>query len=95
MDSWIDSKASQTKNDSSQNIFFFWKWKPILIERDDGKESVNKIFFDFSKKYFVKRYNRYTSKRLIFVEHFVSTIKNLLKKPVFERGNAIWINETT
>ena len=36
----------------------------------------------------MKNYSRYTNKGAVFAERFNRTIRNLLKKPVFENGNA-------
>ena len=41
----------------------------------------------------IKRYSRYTDKGVVFAERFTRTIRNLFKKPVFEKGNADWLSE--
>ena len=69
------------------------KRKPKLLETDDGKEFTNKMFNEFLKLNDIKRYSRYTSKGAVFAERFNRTIRDLLKKPVFEKGNANWIDE--
>ena len=51
------------------------------------------MFIDFLKLNDIKRYSRYTSKGALFAERFNRTIRDLLKKPVFEKGNANWIVE--
>ena len=58
-------------------------------ETDDGKEYVNKIFYEFLNNNNVKRYSRYTQKRAVFEERFNRTVHNLLKKPVFQRKKLI------
>ena len=40
----------------------------------------------------MRRYSRYTSKGAIFAERYYKTLRSLLKKPVFESGDAIWID---
>ena len=67
--------------------------KPNLLETDDGKEYVNKIFNEFLSNNKIKRYSRYTDKGAVFAERFNKTIRNLLKKPVFEKGNADWLSD--
>ena len=69
------------------------KRKPKVLETDDGKEFTNKMFNEFLKLNDIKRYSRYTSKGAVFAERFNRTIRDLLKKPVFEKGNANWIDE--
>ena len=89
----LRNKSSQTIVDEFSKIINNSKRKPNLIETDDGKEFVNKIFNEFLKVNNIKRYSRYTSKGAVFAERFNKTIRNLLKKPVFEKGNANWVDE--
>ena len=49
---------------------------------------VNKIFNDLVNKNFIERYSRYTSVGVVSAECFNRSIRNLLKKPVFERSDA-------
>ena len=58
-----------------------------------NKEYVNKNFNQFLNSNKVNRYSRNTSFEAVFAERFNRTIRNLLKKPVFEKGNANWISE--
>ena len=51
------------------------------------------MFIEFLKLNDINRYSRYTSKGAVFAERFNRTIRDLLKKPVFEKGNANWIDE--
>ena len=64
-----------------------------LIETDDGKEFVNKDFNEYLKLNKITRYSRYTSHCAVFAERFNRTLRNFLKKPVFLKGNANWIDE--
>ena len=41
----------------------------------------------------VHHYSRFTDKGPSIAERVIRTIRNLLKKPVFERGNANWLSE--
>ena len=41
----------------------------------------------------IQHYSRYTDKGPSIAERVIRTIRNLLKKPVFEKGNANWISE--
>ena len=41
----------------------------------------------------IQHYSRYTDKGPAIAERVIRTVRNLLKKPVFEKGNADWISE--
>ena len=68
------------------------KRKPNLIETDRGKEFYNNIFQDFLNKNNVKLYSRNSAYDAVFAERFNRTIRDLLKKIVFEHGDANWID---
>ena len=89
----LKSKSAQTITDEVSNFINKSKRKPSLIETDDGKEFVNKTFNDFLKLNDIKRYSCYTNRGAVFAEIFNRTIENSLKKPVFEKGNANWLDE--
>ena len=67
------------------------KRKPNLIETDRGKEFYNNIFQDF-KKNDIKICSRNSSFGAVFAERFNRTIRDLLKKIVFEQCDANWID---
>ena len=66
--------------------------KPKLLETGVGREFV-KIFNEFPNRNNISGYSPKTYFRAVFVERFNRTITNLLKKLVFEKGNADWISE--
>ena len=66
--------------------------KPNLIGSDRGKEFFNNIFQDLLNKNNIKNFSRNTSLGAVFAERFNHTIRDLLKKIVFEHGNANWID---
>ena len=68
------------------------KRKPKLIETDGGKEFYNSIFQNFLKNNNIKPYTRNSSIGAVFAERLKKSIRNLLKKFVFERGDANWID---
>ena len=68
------------------------KRSPNLIETDRGKEFYNNIFQDFLNKKNIKLYSRNSSYGAVFAERFNRTIRDLLKKIVFEQGDAKWID---
>ena len=69
------------------------KRRPNLIESDRGKEFYHNIFQDFSNKNSIKIYSRNSSYGAVFAERFNRTIRDLLKKIVFEQGDAKWIDK--
>ena len=88
----LKNKNAQTIKDSFENILISSKRKPNLIESDRGKEFYNNMFQDFLKENNIKLYSRNSSFGAIFAERFNRTIRDLLKKIVFEQGNAKWID---
>ena len=88
----IKNKNAQTIKDSFENILLSSKRSPNLIESDRGKEFYNNIFQDFLNKNNIKLYSRNSSYGAVFAERFNRTIRDLLKKIVFEHGDAKWID---
>ena len=88
----LKNKNAQTIKDSFENILISSKRKPNLIESDRGKEFYNNIFQDFLNKNNIKLYSRNSSYGAVFAERFNRTIRDLLKKIVFENGDANWID---
>ena len=87
----LKNKNAQTIKDSFENILINSKRSPNLIETDRGKEFYNNIFQDFLNKNDIKFYSRNTSLGAVFAERFNRTIRDLLKRPVFEKGDGHWI----
>ena len=81
----LKNKNAQTIKDSFETILISSKRKPNLIETDRGKEFYNNIFQDFLNKNNIKLYSRNSSYDAVFAERFNRTIKDLLKRPVFEK----------
>ena len=88
----MKNKYATTIKEAFEQIITTSKRKPNLIETDDGKEFANKIFESYLTSQNIKRYSRYTSKGAVFAERFKRTIRNILKKPVFENGDANWVD---
>ena len=68
------------------------KRKPNLLESDRGKEFYNKTFQDFLNKENIKFFSRNSSNEAVFVERFNRTIRDLLKRPGFEKSDGNWID---
>ena len=88
----LKNKNTQTTKDSFENIIISSKRKPNLIEPDRGKEFYNNIFQDSLNKNDIKHYSRNSSYGAVFAEGFNRTIRDILKKIVFEQGDAKWID---
>ena len=89
----LKNKYSQTITNEFSNILTKSKRKPNKIESDRGSEFYNSIFQNFLKSKNIQHYSRYTDKGPAIAERVIRTIRNLLKKPVFEKGNADWLSE--
>ena len=89
----MKNKYAQSITDAFSEIIKSSNRKPNLLETDDGKEYVNKIFNEFLNNNNIEKYSRYTDKEALFVERLNWTICNLLKKPKFEKENADWLSE--
>ena len=91
----VKNKYAQSITDAFSQIIKTSKRKPNLLETDDGKEYVNKIFNEFLINHNIKRCSRNTALGAVYAELFNRTIRNLIKKPVFEKGNGDWLSELT
>ena len=88
----LKNKNAQTIKDSFENILINSKRKPNLIELDRGGEFYNNIFQDFLNKNNIKLYSKNSSYGAVFAERFNRTFRDLLKRPVFEKGDSNWID---
>ena len=89
----LKNKYSHTITNEFSNILSTSKRKPIKIESDRGSEFYNSIFQNFLKSKNIQHYSRYTDKGPSIAERVIRTVRNLLKKPVFEKGKADWLSE--
>ena len=69
------------------------KPSPGKIENDKGAEFYNCISQKFLKAKNTQHHSRVKDKDPSTVEKVITTVRNLLKKPVFEKRNANWISE--
>ena len=88
----LKNKNAQTIKNSFENILINSKRKPNLVESDRGKKFYNNIFHDFLNKNNIKLYSRNSSYGAVFAERFNRTIRDLLKRSVFENGDGNWID---
>ena len=88
----LKNKNAQTIKDSFENILVNSIRSPNLIESDRGKEFYNNFFQDLLNKNNIKLYSRNTYLGAVFSERFNKTIRDLLKRLVFEKGDGNWID---
>ena len=89
----LKNKYSQTITDEFSNIITTSKRKLLKIESDRGTEFYNSILQNFLKSKSIHHYSRYTDKGPSIAERVIRSIRNLLKKPIFEKGRADWLSE--
>ena len=88
----LKNESAQTKKDSFEKIIKSSKGQPKLIESDRGKEFYNTIFQDFLYKNNIKLYSTNSSYGALFAERFIRTVRDLLKRPAFEKIDGKWID---
>ena len=88
----LKNKKAITIKDSFESIITSSKGKPGSIETDRGMKFFNNTFQDFLNKNNIKIYSRNSSYGAVFAERFNRTIRDLLKGPVFEKGDGNWID---
>ena len=89
----LKNKYNQTITNEFSKILTTLKRKPLKIESDRGTELSNSIFQNLLKAKNIHQYSRFTDKGPSIAERVIRTVRNLLKKPVFEKGNADWSSE--
>ena len=88
----LKNKNAQTIKDSFENILISSKRKPYFLEGDRDRGFYNSFFQDFLNKNNINLYSRNSSYGAVFGERFNRTIRDLLKKPVFEKCDGNWID---
>ena len=89
----LKNKISQTKTNEFSNILSTSKRSPIKLKSERGAEFYNSIFHNLLKRKNIQPYSRFTDKGPSKAERVIRTVRNLIKKPVFLKGNADWLSE--
>ena len=89
----LRNKFSQTITNEFSKFLTTSKRKPLKKESDRRTEIYNSIFQNFLKNKNIQHYSRFTDKGPSIPERVIRTVRSLLKKPVFEKGNADWLSE--
>ena len=90
----LKNKYSQTITNEFSNILTTSKRKPIKKQSDRGKEWYNALFQNFIKNKNIHHFSRYIHRGPSVCERVIHTVRNFLKKPVFEKGRADWLSES-
>ena len=91
----MDSSNQKQKSITKKFLEIFpitFKRKPDLIESDRGKDFHKKILQIFLNNNNIQPYSRNIYLGAVFTESFNRNIRDLLERPVFERGNGNWID---
>ena len=89
----MKNKNSKTSTDGFSNMLTKSKRDPFKIDSDRVGECYNSIFQNFLKSKNIQLYSRFSGEGPSIGERVIRTITKLLKKPVFEKGNANWLSE--
>ena len=87
----LKNKNAQTITNSSEKILLSSKRESRLVESDRGTELSNNNFQNFLNNNNIKLYSGNTSLGAVFSQRFNRTIRDLLKKLVFEKGESSWL----
>ena len=89
----LKNRYSKTITEEFSNILTTSKRSPVKLESGRGTEIYNSISQIFLKYKDNQHYSRFTDKEPSIAERVIRTVRNLLKKPVFEKGKADWLSE--
>ena len=89
----LKHKNSQTVTDEFSNFLTTSRQSPLKIESHRGSKCYTSIFQNFLKSKNIQHYLRFTDRVPSLAEKVIRTKRKSLKKPVFEEGNADWLNE--
>ena len=89
----LKNKFSQTITIEFSNILTKSNRRPLKLESIRGTEFYNSICQNFLRSKKIHHYSRFTDKGPSIAERVIQTVRSLLKKPVFLKGNADWICE--
>ena len=88
----MEIKNRQTIKHEFLNILTKSKRPPLKLESDRRSEWYISILQNFLNVKNLQHYSRFTDKGSSIAERVIISVRNLLKKPVFEKGNADWIS---
>ena len=86
----LENKKAERIVDTLENILIGSKITPNLIETDREKEFCNNIFQNLLNSNKIEHYSINTDKGAVFAESFIKSMRNILKKLVFEKRDGNW-----
>ena len=89
----LKNKKSQTITNEFMNILSKSKRRPLELKSDRVKEWCNSVFQNFLKAKNIHHYSRFADKGPSIAERVIKALRNLLKKPVLEKGKTDWLSE--
>ena len=89
----LENEHSQTTIQEFSNIITSSKRRSLKIESDRGAEFYNSILQNFLRSQKKHHYSKFRDKGPSIAERLIRSVRNLLKKPVSEKGNANWISD--
>ena len=89
----LENEYSQTTIQEFSNFITSSKRRSLKIESDRGAEFYNSILQNFLRSQKLYHYSKFRDKGPSIAERVIRSVRNLLKKPVFEKGNANWISD--
>ena len=89
----LKNKYSKTITDEFSNISSTSKRSTLKLESNRCKKRYTSISQSLFKSKKIHHYSKFTDKSPSLAERVIGTIRSLLKKPVFLKRNASWINE--
>ena len=84
----LKNKNSQTITNAFSKILTTSKRSSVKLESDSGAEFYKSLFHNFLKSKNVQHYSRFRDKGPSIAERVIRSVRNLIKKPVFEEANA-------
>ena len=90
---FISKKSSQTVTQEFLKFLTPSKLRPSKTESDRGKELYNNMFQNFLKSKNFQHFSRFTDKGTSIAERVPRNVRNLVKKPIFAKGNSDWLSE--
>ena len=89
----LKNKYSQTITNEFSNLLSTSKRKPNKIESERGTEFYISFFRNLLKTKNIRYFSRLTHKGPSITGRVIRTIRNLLKRPIFQAGIADWLVE--
>ena len=88
----LKNKNAETVKDSYKNIIISSKRSPSVLERDRDRGFYNSFSQSFLNNNYIKLYSRNRFFGSVFAERFNRTVRDIPKRPAFQKGDGNWID---